>query len=50
MEKVLLEFPIREIGINMPQWVEALDDNHWLKSGMLNSVKDTFKNVRKIYE
>lgn len=50
MEKVLLEFPVCEIGINMPRWIESLDENHWLKVDMMDSIKDTFRDVRKIRE
>lgn len=50
MEKVLCEFPVCEIGINMPRWIEALEDDHWLKVDMLNSIRETFRNVRKIRE
>ena len=48
MEKVLHEFPIYEIGINIPRWVEALDDSHWLKSSMIDSIRETFKSSNKI--
>jgi len=50
MERILLEFPICEINVNMPRWVEALEDNHWLKVDMTNAIKDTFKDVGKIRE
>lgn len=50
MERVLFEFPVKEIGINIPKWVECLEDNHWLKVDMINAVKDTFCGIRKIRE
>jgi stage IV sporulation protein A len=50
MEKVLQEFPISEIGINIPKWVEALDDTHWLKVDMIDSIRDTFKAATRIRE
>lgn len=50
MERILYEFPICEIGINIPKWVEALDDNHWLKVDMLQAIRDTFRGVHKIRE
>ncbi len=48
MEKILQEFPIYEIGINIPRWVETLDDSHWLKVGMIDSIRETFKAACKI--
>lgn len=50
MERILQEFPISEIGINIPKWVEALEDSHWLKSGMIDSIRDTFKSSSRIRE
>jgi len=50
MERVLFEFPISEIGINIPKWIESLDDEHWLKSEVIDSVRKTFKNAKKIRE
>jgi len=50
MEKILHEFPISEIGINIPKWVETLDDSHWLKNDMIDSIRDTFKYASRIRE
>jgi stage IV sporulation protein A len=50
MERVLFEFPVCEIGINIPKWVENLEDQHWLKRDMLHAIRDIFGNVSKIRE
>lgn len=50
MERILYEFPVCEIGIDIPAWVEALEEDHWLRVGVLDAVRDTFKGVRKIRE
>lgn len=50
MERVLFEFPICEVGINMPRWVETLDEDYWLKVDIIDAIKDTFKGVSKIRE
>lgn len=50
MERILYEFPICEIGINIPKWVETLEQDHWLRVDMLQSIRDTFKGIRKIRE
>lgn len=50
MERILFEFPISEIGINLPRWVEALEDNHWLKVDMIDAIKDSFAGTGKIRE
>jgi stage IV sporulation protein A len=50
MERILYEFPISEIGINIPKWVETLEQGHWLRVDMLQSIRDTFAGVQKIRE
>jgi stage IV sporulation protein A len=50
MERILYEFPIRQIGINIPKWVETLEADYWLKSEMIRAIRDTFSNVKKIRE
>ncbi|MDP4094232.1 MAG: stage IV sporulation protein A [Bacillota bacterium] len=50
MEKILLEFPINEIGVNFPRWIEALDEDYWLRVEVLDAIKDAFKDIRKIRE
>lgn len=50
MERVLFEFPVCEIGINMPRWVETLEEDHWLRVDMLDAIKDTFSGITKIRE
>jgi stage IV sporulation protein A len=48
IEKVLFEFPIREVGINMPSWIDALDFSHWLKASVFDSIGEAAKNLQKI--
>ncbi len=48
MENILMEFPVTEIGINIPKWIEALDNEHWLKSSINKVLRDSLKNVKKI--
>jgi stage IV sporulation protein A len=50
LERILHEFPVTEIGINFPKWVEALEDSHWLKNEMIDSIRDSFKSAGRIRE
>jgi stage IV sporulation protein A len=50
MEHILYEFPIREIGINIPKWVEALENDHWLNVDITDTIKNIFKDAGKIRE
>ncbi|MEF9953239.1 MAG: stage IV sporulation protein A, partial [Clostridium sp.] len=48
LEKVLFEFPVKEIGVNLPEWVEALDNSHWLKKNFVLAIKSSVANIDKL--
>lgn len=39
-EKSLEEFPVSEIGFNLPEWFNILGIDHWLKQEIINLVKE----------
>ena len=45
---VLKEFPVKEICIDMPGWVEKLESDHWLKKELFKVVKAMCTGVDKI--
>jgi stage IV sporulation protein A len=47
-ERVLKEFPIKEINIDMPEWIEKLEITHWLKDNFISLVKNMCKNIYKV--
>ncbi len=48
LEKVLLEFPVNEVNVALPVWVEELDSAHWLRKGYEEAVHQTVQNVRRL--
>ena len=48
IEKVLFEFPLKEIGVDMPDWVDVLPVEHWLKKAVLSAIMSSLQNVSKI--
>lgn len=48
--RVLYEFPIEQININFPKWVDTLDNTHWLKVSLYASIMNTFKAVNELKE
>jgi len=50
LERILYEFPVNEIGINIPGWIETLDEENKIKTDMINSVKEVFGCTGKIRE
>lgn len=47
-QRVLKEFPVKEINIDMPEWIEKLESKHWLKVNFINVVKDMCKKIDKV--
>lgn len=40
LEAVLNEFPVTEVDFFIPKWMEILPADHWLKSGIIQVVRD----------
>lgn len=45
MKQVLLTFPVREIGINLPKWLDALEDEHRIKKGIYEAVLNSTEEI-----
>lgn len=50
IETVLFEFPVKEIGIDLPDWISSLDIDHWLHKSLYNTISDSAKGITKIRE
>lgn len=48
LELVLSDFPVREISVNYPEWVNALDDDHWLKRLIFASCVSCASGIRRM--
>ena len=48
--KILYEFPIEQINLSLPKWVNTLDDSHWLKQSLYSDIKNSFSNIRVLKE
>lgn len=48
LENVLFEFPVKEINIMLPGWIDGLDGSHWLKSNIIQGVKQWSQGIKKI--
>lgn len=47
-QEVLYEFPVREVNINLPSWVEVLDADHWLRSDYSQVIRDSVMDVNRL--
>lgn len=48
MQTILYEFPICEIGINIPSWMVSLDYNEDLKASLTDAIKESFESASKV--
>ena len=47
MSMILLEFPVTEISLDMPRWLMALEDDHWVVSNINEALRDAALGVTK---
>ena len=48
LKAVLYEFPMREMDLFLPAWIDALEYTHPIKNDIFNAIKDGTQNIRKI--
>ncbi|MBR5614250.1 MAG: stage IV sporulation protein A [Clostridia bacterium] len=48
VRNLLLAFPITEVSISLPEWVDALEDSHPLKSGLRKYVMETITSPMRL--
>lgn len=44
--RILYQFPIEQININFPRWVDGLPNEHWLKQELHSEIKEAFTDIR----
>ncbi len=48
LKKALYEFPIMQINVNIPEWIDVLDNDHEIKKHYLEKIKESVIEVDKI--
>ena len=48
LEKILFEFPVREVRVEMPRWVSMLEKDHWLRAAVFTSIRQSAVQVSRI--
>lgn len=48
LEEILFEFPVSEVNIGLPRWVEELDCEHWLRAKFEDAVHNAISEVRRL--
>ncbi len=48
LETILFEFPVKEIRVDMPNWLCGLRQDHWLRSSVYDSIRKSAQHVLRI--
>lgn len=48
LEEVLYEFPVVEVNIDLPKWVEELDSTHPVRAAFEDSIREAIEGVRRL--
>lgn len=50
LEQVLGQFPVVQISLQTPEWLSALDEEHWLIQSLMDSLKQSVSGALRIGE
>ena len=50
MREILFSFPIKEINIRTARWINSLEKGHWLKTEILDCIRNSAKDIRLVRE
>ena len=48
LTEVLVQFPVKEICIKMPKWVNSLDKDHWLKRDIFAAIRNAAAGIGSV--
>jgi stage IV sporulation protein A len=48
LRELLMEFPVTEVNVGMPRWMEELEDGHWLRKEFEGVIAEAIQSVAKI--
>lgn len=48
LSRILFEFPIKEIGICFPRWINSLPLDHWLRADLTETIRKSANGIKHI--
>ncbi|HHX50228.1 MAG TPA: stage IV sporulation protein A [Clostridia bacterium] len=48
LEEALYEFPVTEVNVNLPKWIEELDQDYWLREAFESAVRQAISKVSRL--
>lgn len=46
--ELLYEFPVTEVNVDLPRWVEELEPEHWLRESFENTIRSSVKDIKRV--
>lgn len=50
LARILFEFPVKEIKVDMPKWVSSLEKSHWLRSKLFETIQQSARHAARLRE
>ena len=50
IQEILFSFPIKEINIKTARWINTLEKGHWLKSEIMDCIRNSAKDIKLVRE
>lgn len=50
MKDLLYQFPVKEIAVEMPKWIHSLGKDHWLKTSVFGTIKESAADICRVGE
>lgn len=48
LEEALYEFPVVEVNVNLPKWIDELEPSYWLRAQLEEAVKEAIAEVKRL--
>ncbi|HHW41959.1 MAG TPA: stage IV sporulation protein A [Syntrophomonadaceae bacterium] len=48
LQEALYEFPVQEVNVNLPKWVEELEQTHWLRMDFERAIQEAVRSVNRL--
>jgi len=48
LEEALYEFPVAEVNVILPRWVDQLEEEHWLKKSFTGIVEEAIQDIKRL--
>jgi stage IV sporulation protein A len=48
LEEILYEFPVQEVNIKLPRWIDELEEEFWLREDLETAIRDVLSGIKKV--